>query len=590
MQKRDGSMLNVSGLFQLRSLLYFFLFILTACATTKVKQVKHSTLFPENSIVNENGRWIDTHQDAPLVSKGDGDSLLYGLYGNELQQNRDNIVPDFSYAGYQKGGVALPSYSCQPIKRVLSANGVDDTAQVQKAIDDVSSLPLNEAGIRGVVLLSAGEFLLADEIVVSASGVILRGEGQGEGGTILKSISTNKRATVLSFKGKGSGKLPQAARLKAQTNITQKIVTVGTRALQVNSVEGYRVGDEIAIVRTPNEAWISKEGINTKKFAWKVKSYNIAFERTITAISNNKLIFDIPMVDTIDEKFGGGYVYRIDPSLRLEKVGLENLQLQTVKRINVGDENRAFYGVKLKDVQHSWIRDVSVKYLSHAYNIGDGARFNTLQNVAVIAPNFKLTGGHHYAFNFTGGSFNLYQRCYGNKARHTFVTGSRIAGPNVFLDCLAEQSDNDSGPHHRWATGTLYDNTKGYRLRVQNRMNSGSGHGWAGAQQMFWNTEHEEITLQAPPYAMNWAVGAVGSVIPGQWAENEADGIYESFGTHVNIRSLYLAQLRERLGESAVCAITIPEQRVGTIWELLKSWHGASMLNREDLKLSANGC
>jgi hypothetical protein len=45
----------------------------------------------------------------------------------------------------------------------------------------------------------------------------------------------------------------------------------------------------------------------------------------------------------------------------------------------------------------------------------------------------------------------------------------------VFLDCIAEADSNDSGPHHRWSTGILYDNTKGYMLRAQNRRASGSG-------------------------------------------------------------------------------------------------------------------
>jgi hypothetical protein len=542
---------------------------------------EQSTATHENNIIKLEGRWIDTHANAPLVAKGEGNVLLYGLYANEKQINRAHILPDFSYAGYQKGGVALPSYDSLPIKATLIANGIDDTVQIQKAITEISTLPPNQDGIRGVILLSAGDFLVSEEIIINTSGVIIRGEGQGKNGTTLKSISTKKLATVITFKGEGNGRTPKAATAKQQTNIIQDMLPVGSRSVQVATSEGYKIGDEIAIVRTPNALWLSKEGINMAQFDWTPKSYTLPFERTIIAIVDNTLIFDIPMVDTIETQFGGGYIYRIDVSQRLNKVGLENIQLQTLKRRDLSDENRAFYGVKLGEVQNSWVRDVTVKYLSHAYNLEYGARFNTLQDIAFVEPNFKVVGGRHYGFNFTGGSFNLYQRCYGNEIRHTFVTGSRITGPNVFLDCLAENSTNDSGPHHRWTTGTLYDNTKGEMLRVQNRKDSGSGHGWAGAQQMFWNNEHEKITLQTPPYAMNWAVGVVGNIIEGQWSRDEANGIYESFGKHVTIRSLYLAQLQERLGDSAVNAITIPEQRIGTIWSRLKNWRGESMLSKE---------
>jgi len=149
-----------------------------------------------------------------------------------------------------------------------------------------------------------------------------------------------------------------------------------------------------------------------------------------------------------------------------------------------------------------------------------------------------------------------------------------VPGPNVFLDCLAVGDSNDSGPHHRWSTGTLYDNTKGYMLRAQNRRYSGTGHGWAGAQQMFWNTEHDIYVVQAPPFAMNWSVGQVGSIAAGKFPPEEPAGIVQSKGQVVTPRSLYLQQLRDRLGEQAVVNVTTEEQRNGRIWDSLSAGAG----------------
>jgi hypothetical protein len=66
------------------------------------------------------------------------------------------------------------------------------------------------------------------------------------------------------------------------------------------------------------------------------------------------------------------------------------------------------------------------------------------------------------------------------------------------LDSLGEQTHNDDGPHHRWATGLLFDNIQTEQLHVQNRKDYGSGHGWSGAQVLFWNPEVPSLISDAP--------------------------------------------------------------------------------------------
>ena len=128
----------------------------------------------------------------------------------------------------------------------------------------------------------------------------------------------------------------------------------------------------------------------------------------------------------------------------------------------------------------------------------------------------------------------------------------------------------------------LFDNVKDSLLRVQNRTDSGSGHGWAGAQQLLYNSELDEFVLQTPPFAMNWAVGVVGTKITGNFSPLEADGIIENTGDPILPRSLYLQQLEERAGLAAVEAITIPAQRRGTIWTQLSDWAGAGKFNPDN--------
>jgi hypothetical protein len=138
-----------------------------------------------------------------------------------------------------------------------------------------------------------------------------------------------------------------------------------------------------------------------------------------------------------------------------------------------------------------------------------------------------------------------------------------------FVDCVAEQTNADIGPHHRYATGILFDNIQGGQMRVWNRGSMGTGHGWAGAQTMFWNLESptNEIKVDSPPHAMNWGIGCTGNLKTGA-------GYWEKWGTHVLPRSLYYQQLQDRLGEDAVLNTTISAQHSGRIYEVIKNWKG----------------
>ncbi len=78
---------------------------------------------------------------------------------------------------------------------------------------------------------------------------------------------------------------------------------------------------------------------------------------------------------------------------------------------------------------------------------------------------------------------------------------------------------------------------------------------------------------------MNWSVGAVGNFENGFVRENPCMRINSGpNATRVEIRSLYLSQLADRLGETAVQAVTTEAQRSGRIWNLLENWAGQGRL------------
>src|SRR5207237_264784 len=76
----------------------------------------------------------DKPGQSKLVHPGPDGRLVY------TPDVRGNVVPDYSYAGYGGGGVALPD---APVKVTLrpEANPTDDTPRIQKAIDEIATLP-----------------------------------------------------------------------------------------------------------------------------------------------------------------------------------------------------------------------------------------------------------------------------------------------------------------------------------------------------------------------------------------------------------------------------------------------------------------
>ena len=143
------------------------------------------------------------------------------------------------------------------------------------------------------------------------------------------------------------------------------------------------------------------------------------------------------------------------------------------------------------------------------------------------------------------GQLNLVQRCIAFEGRHEFVTQKKTAGPNVFVDCIGFNSKEHSGPHHRYSVGTLYDNVKSAKpMESRFRGNSGTGHGWAGAQTCFYNCVAPEFLVEAPPGGISWVIGS---------------GNEDEKNRRVKPASLFYQQVMDRLGKAGLNRLTTQE-------------------------------
>ncbi len=493
----------------------------------------------------------------PLVSL-ENNSLKYTLYSNQGENSKLNRIPDFSYAGYKGGGVSIPNV---PVVKTIESVSADCHKLIQDAIDEISLLAPDKNGIRGAVLLKKGIYVLTDSVVIRTDGIVLRGEGAGMDGTVI--VATRKaKCTPLQIRGSGSGYGEVAG---SRVKIASAYVGTGSVSFDIPSGHSFAVGDKVVIQKTPNDAWIGI--LDMAQYGWVAKDYKVTFERKIVKIEGNTIHIDIPVVDAFQDAYGGAEIFKSSINGRINNCGIENIRIESYFAGNE-DESHGWNAIILKRAENCWVKNIVAKYFGYAcVNISDMSVFNTVEDCAMIDPKAVTTGGRKYSFNLESNSTcNLFNRCFTWGGRHDFVTGSRLPGPNVFLDCNAENTFSDIGPHHRWATGLLFDNVRGGQIHVQNRKDMGSGHGWAGAQVLFWNCNSykNDIKVESPPSARNWGIGCTG-------LKQNGGGYWENWGNNVSPRSLYLEQLKERLGDQALINVTTDAQRNGNIWDDLKN-------------------
>ncbi|NML21761.1 DNRLRE domain-containing protein [Pseudoflavitalea sp. G-6-1-2] len=470
-----------------------------------------------------------------------GTSSWVGFGSNgKLQYTPDakgNRIPDFSMVGYRFGNEAIPTI---PVVKTLNAVSGDNLTQIQAAVDEVAALPLGSNGFRGAILLKKGEYNISNTISINAGGIVIRGEGSGAADTRLIATKTAQH-TLFDIKGTGGPVEVSGSR----TKVTTAYVATGVQTFAVQSASSFAVGDEIIFRVEPKAAWITL--LDMAQYGWTPAAYNMNYIRKITAISGNNITIDAPVVDPVDAALKDAYIYKYTWN-HIENIGVENIRFSSTYA-SATDENHGWTAISFNNARHGWVRDCEFYSFGYsAVHVLDWGVNISVLNCKNIDPVSQLTGGRRYSFNCNG-QLALFKDCYTRNGRHDFVTGSTTAGPNAFVNCKADDMHADIGPHHRWATGLLLDNVIGnLDINVQNRRASGTGHGWAGAQCVFWNvTGGRKIIVQMPPQHFNWAIGCKGDVTADGNYQNGDPGIWESIGNFVPPQSLYVQQLQDRL-------------------------------------------
>ena len=468
------------------------------------------------------------------------------VYTPDTQGNR---IPDFSYCGYKASEQPIPDVA---VKVVVPVTKGDATLRIQSALDYVSSLPADANGFRGAVLLQKGTYEVFGQLRITASGVVLRGSGINA--TTIIGAGTGRLA-LIKIIGKNSNVKEQTA-----LKITDAYVPVNAMRFQVDQSINLKDHSNKIMIRRPSTSnWIQLLGTDhfgggITALGWKPGERDLFFDRTITKIEGNTVYIDAPITTALDTTYGVATISFYNNDGRITNCGVENIKLiSAYDKANPKDEDHRWNAINLEHAEDCWVRQITFQHFAgSAVSVLETSKRITVEDCISLAPVSEISGQRRYTF-LTTGQQTLFQRCYAEYGYHDFSVGYCAAGPNAFVQCESILPYSFSGAIDSWASGVLFDvvNVDGNALRFGNRYQDANGAGWAAANSLFWNCSAARIDCYKPPTAQNWAFGS--------WSQFAGDGYWNESNNSITPRSLYYAQLRERLNKNVDAQAQIME-------------------------------
>ncbi len=548
-----------------------------------------------------------------LTTNETSDSSL----GYVLNQKGARLI-DFSKAGYKGGGVKIPNFhelfSENRIIKIFPS-GEDDRQAIQDAINTISTWDLMTNGYRGGIELQNGVFYVSKHpqgkvhtFEINKSGIVIKGIS-GNLKDDAKTIIIQKDKSTSTFYVNGFGAIEQF-NTKTPIKVDQPYVPVGTKTIRLARLDTLEIGDNIMIYVKPTQKWVDNfPGWNLGEFSATIgDDKNIRMERKITKInpSTNTIGLDASITTQIDiaNGYSNAVVYPITDDQRTRNIGFQDFilaadfdcsEIITTNQVTINciteegefnffnDALQSARGIDFYRGKDGWAKNLTGMFFRESFITSNNIFHQlTVQDCAMLdgvsEDNIQIhKGGDDYSFNISS-SNSLVQRCYSRNARHSF-TLNNTTSMVVFLDCLSEKEHLSLEPHQKWAHGVLYDNVKTdgqFKLQYGVDPVEKIFHNQKAANSVLWNITSNSkrrgepfMYLDKPKNDLgyNWVIGYKFDGCSDNRIANPSDSIHgdiayvEAANEYVYPRSLFLRQLKDRLGIQAVNNITISLQR-----------------------------
>lgn len=425
------------------------------------------------------------------------------LYPADWDANRTDpdgrFLPDFSWAGYRNGE--------QPVVRVSTtfdvldfgadASGATDSQPAFQAAIDAASL----AG--GVVTVPEGLFRIDDQLLVTASDVVLRGQGAATSRLWFTRSAQMSSRSHLTFRG-------------SVTVVSERPLDADgaerAHAIDLADTTALTTGDDIIVGWTISPEFVDEHAMTDVWQAFN-GTWQPFFLRDVSAVTATGLDVDVPLRYPARVRDGAS-VRHVTGYLR--NVGVENIGVADAVGWEQAWTETQVHVIELNGVADGWISGVESFASPGAPTAGPGSGAH-LQNGGIIVRGSKRitvadsrleraqnrgVGGSGYLFEVRQSSEVLFRDLVARAGRHNFIqnwgfgtTGMvwlrvHSSEGQTFLERDAQFSGvGDSEFHHSLAMANLIDSsTFDDGLSALNRKDQSSGAGHTATQTVFWNT------------------------------------------------------------------------------------------------------
>ena len=299
----------------------------------------------------------------------------------------DNLLLDFSYAGYKHGEVAPPDvwslgYTVYNVKDygAIPNDNKSDREALTKILAKIGSKVDNA---KAIIYFPKGEYILhtaADDvdgqsqtIQLLMGGVILKGDGRDQ--TIIKMDAPNQpKDPNVMYSSPVMLEIKHNSGLSQITEVTGS-ADKGTFSVEVASTTGIKVGDWVCLQLVANSPELIKTELspyqptsnmtNLHNDGVQVYDYHL-----VAAINGQTITFKEPIMHAVDSQ----WKWTIQKYPHYENVGVEDMTFEGKAKVDFAhhgswEDDGAYKPINLVRLTNSWMRRVGFRSVSEASSI-----------------------------------------------------------------------------------------------------------------------------------------------------------------------------------------------------------------------------
>jgi hypothetical protein len=332
----------------------------------------------------------------PAISAAET-SALWGAAGETWDPK--GRLPDFSYAGYRMGEVPIPEIPAKANVKDFGAKGdgkTDDTKAFQDALEKTRE---------GAILVPAGRYVVTDFLVISRSGVVLRGAGPEKTALIFPkylndikpdwgATTSGQKTSNYSWQG-GFIQINGGTGRKRIAGVAEKAGR-GGRTVILDKASGLRAGDFVDFRQEESgDNALAKYLYNNQagpveKLLNRVRT---RFVTRIAAVEGTRLTVERPLRTDLSPEFKAA-AFAFEPSVT--DSGVEGMAFEFPPDDYAGEFTELGHNPVVVNATHCWVRDVKVVNGDSGPYVN--GTFNTVQRIVFEATRkVDRTGciGHH---------------------------------------------------------------------------------------------------------------------------------------------------------------------------------------------------